>query len=291
MTRRLIVGCGYVGRRVARTWRDAGDTVFAMTRSPARAEEFRALGWQPVVADVTEPASLGSLPRVDLVLHAVGYDRSSGPSQRDVYVDGLRSVLEALPMPMPRVVHVSSTSVYGQSDGSIVDETSPTEPTSESGRICLDAEQLVRQSCAERGTIVRLAGIYGPDRLLRRVQGLRSGEPIAGNPDAWLNLVHVDDAAGSIVRLAEDERASGHTYLVCDDVPVRRRDYFGQLAELVGAKPPTFDSSTPARHGAGGLNKRCSNLRLRNELQLELRFPSIEHGLPDAWARSSPAAR
>src|SRR5437899_3190135 len=90
---RLIIGCGYVGRRVARRWLAAGDVVHALTRSPERAEEFRRAGLVPLVGDVTVPTTLGEFPEVDTLLYAVGLDRQSGHSQRDVYVGGLANVL------------------------------------------------------------------------------------------------------------------------------------------------------------------------------------------------------
>src|SRR5690349_19503250 len=93
---RLIIGCGYLGRRVARRWVAHGDRVFALTRSESNAAELRALGVVPVLGDVLGPASLQSLPVADMLLCAVGLDRKSGRSQREVYVDGLQNVLSAL---------------------------------------------------------------------------------------------------------------------------------------------------------------------------------------------------
>src|SRR5262245_51655261 len=84
----LIIGCGYRGRRVASAWCDQGRTIYVLTRS--RAEELQRAGLSPIVGDVTEPASLKALPRVETVLYAVGRDRSAGHSMRDVFVDGLR---------------------------------------------------------------------------------------------------------------------------------------------------------------------------------------------------------
>src|SRR6266700_3105042 len=93
----LIVGCGYLGRRLAARCLAAGRRVLATTRSAARAEEFRAAGLVPVVCDVTEPSGLGGLPAAGTVVHCVGLDRSAGKSMREVYVDGLRHLLERLP--------------------------------------------------------------------------------------------------------------------------------------------------------------------------------------------------
>src|SRR5918994_7024885 len=137
----LVIGCGYLGRRVAALWRDSGRRVAALTRG--RTAELAALGLEPVVGDVLVPDSLRRLPEVSTVLYAVSLDRSSGRSMREVYVTGLGNVLAALP-PGGQFLYVSSTSVYGQADGSEVDESSPTEPVEESGRVVLNAEKLLR---------------------------------------------------------------------------------------------------------------------------------------------------
>src|SRR5882724_11892853 len=134
---KLIIGCGYLGRRVAALWHEQGHRVFATTRRVEGATELRALGHAPVVCDVLDVDSLRSLPRVHTVVYAIGLDRSSGQTMRDVYVLGLVNVLDALPAP-DRFLYVSSSSVYGQTSGEWVDETSPTEPQEESGKIVLE---------------------------------------------------------------------------------------------------------------------------------------------------------
>src|SRR5438067_673076 len=127
MSAKLIIGCGYLGRRVAALWRDAGLRVLATTRSTQRADDLRALGVEPIVCDVTRPETLTALPRsVDAVVHCVGFDRAAGPSMRTVYVDGLGNVLHALAGWTGRFVHVSSTSVYGQTNGEEVTEDAVT---------------------------------------------------------------------------------------------------------------------------------------------------------------------
>jgi nucleoside-diphosphate-sugar epimerase len=286
----LIIGCGYLGQRVAQRWLDEGRRVAALTRSAERAAEFRNCGIEPIVGDVTRRetlAALAALPELSTVLYAVGFDRSAGLSQREVYVGGLDIVLAALGQRPARFMYISSTSVYGQSDGEWVDESSPREPDRENGRVCLEAEQHVRRHFATqatdgpRATILRLAGIYGPGRLLRRIEQVRSGEPLSGNPDAWLNLIHVDDAVTTVLA-CERRQPVGGTVLVCDDEPVRRRDYYTLLAKLLDAPPPTFAAEMSPGSEQEGLNKRCSNALLRGELRVELGFPTVREGLPHA---------
>ena len=201
--RLLVIGCGYLGRRVAANWQSQGGTVSSLTRSPENAAFLSRLGIEPIVGDVLEPATLRSLPESDVVLYAVGYDRTAGNPKREVYVQGLEHVLAEIAPRVGRFLYVSSTSVYGQDAGELVDESSPTEPTGEDGRICLAAEQtawrffhptsvanvFTNDDCSRdgdattRGAIVlRFSGIYGPGRLLRRIESVRSGETISPTP-------------------------------------------------------------------------------------------------------------
>ncbi len=288
---KLIVGCGYLGRRVAAAWLQAGHSVTALTRSANNAVELSRLGITPVIGDVCDPKSLAALPVVQSVLFAVGYDRSSGHTQRDVYVEGLRHVLDQVAGRCERLIYISSSSVYGQSLGEWVDESSPCEPVQSGGQCCLAAEELIRATfpiladtaAAARplANVLRLSGIYGPGRLLARVESLRAGEPLAGRGDAWLNLIHVDDAVGAVLA-CERQGQPGETYLVTDDRPLRRDEYYSQLARWVVAPPPMFLDDQPAKRGSGGLNKRCSNGKARAQLGLTLRFPSFIAGLPHA---------
>lgn len=271
----LIVGCGYLGLRVARAWVAKGRRVAALTRG-SRQQEFASLGIVPVIGDVLDPASLTSLPPSRTLLYAVGYDRSvKGPTMRDVYVRGLAHVLTALPA-VERIIYISSTSVYGQTDGSIVDESSLTEPIEESGRIVLEAEETLRAARPD-AIILRFSGIYGPNRLLRE-QAIRAGMPLAGDAEKWLNLIHVSDGVRAVLA-AEAHAAPGTTYNIADDTPMTRRQYYTKLAELLGAPTALFE---PAPHGskpARDTHRRISNQRARIELGFEPEYPSSFLGL------------
>lgn len=273
----LVIGCGYLGRRVADAWQRMGRHVLAVTRS--RAEELSAAGFEPIVADVLHPDSLPTLPPVDTLIYAVGLDRRAGHSMRDVYVRGLENVLESLARhhAIPeRFLYVSSTSVYGQSDGQEVDETADTRPVDDSGRVVLEAETLLRSRLPE-AIVLRFAGIYGPGRLLRK-QPLLAGQPLMGDAEKWLNLIHVADGATAVLA-AEASGRSGETYNIADDSPVRRRDFYTHLAELLHApaarfEPHPIDSTIPLE-----ANRRIVNRKARTELGFRPRYPSYVEGL------------
>lgn len=287
-TRRLIVGCGYLGQRVARLWHERGDHVWAVTRSPARAAEFEAAGWNPLVADILDPAAVAAaiadMPPPESVLFAVGYDRGAGASIHEVYVNGLRRCCDALLDRAPLLrsfVYISSTGVYGRVDGDWVDETSPCVPTRDGGRACLEAERLLAAGpFRERMIILRCAGLYGPGRV-PMAAAIQAGEPIAAPADGFLNLIHIDDAA-EIAAWAADKLAPPELLNVADGHPVIRREYYAELARVLSAPPPVFQPPAPdapaATRAAGG-DKRVSAERLLAKFPGPLRHPSYREGL------------
>jgi nucleoside-diphosphate-sugar epimerase len=273
----LVIGCGYLGRRIAERRRAAGDRVFAATRYPHRADEFHRLGLEPVLCDVLDPDSLRALPAGADVVYCVGFDQTAGKTMRNVYVDGLENVLNALDADEEnRFVYVSSTGVYGQTGGEEVDETAATEPAGESGRIVLGAENLLNER-RPGAVILRFAGIYGPNRLIRAA-ALKAGEPFAGDPDQWLNLIHVEDGA-TVVIAAVAHAGAGSVINVCDDLPVRRRDFYTRMAEVLGAPSPWFPPGVEGS-ATSGANRRIVNRRMHTELAVTLRYPSYMEGLP-----------
>jgi len=298
---KLIIGCGYVGLPVAQKWLEQGHTVSALTRSETRAAEFARLGIKPILGDITQPESLKKLPDVETVLYAVGFDRSANLSRHEIYVTGLDHVLTEIKGRTRKIIYLSSTSVYGQSAGEWVDEESACEPQRENGQICLEAEHLFEKhglrSTEERpktttAVILRLAGIYGPKRLLARMEQIKAGESLAGRPDAWLNLIHVTDIINTILECDTDIQLESH-YLVSDNRPISRQEYYETLAQLLNAPFPRFavdepdqpalkSNRTHSTERAAGMNKRCNNLRLREKLGVELVYPTIKEGLSQA---------
>ncbi|CAN5191557.1 SDR family oxidoreductase [soil metagenome] len=272
--KKLIIGCGYVGRRLADRWKQQGHQVFATTRKPEHAAEFTALGWKPILCDLLKSSMRQQ--NVDVAVIAVGFDRSSGQTMREVYVDGLKNVLQMVPS-VARLIYVSSTSVYGQTSGEMLDEHAETVPLESSGQVVLDAERVLRDVRPE-AVILRFAGIYGPGRLLRE-QAIRAGQPIAAAPDRWVNLIHVDDGVLAI-EATESRGQPGRIYNIADDEPVKRVDFFTQLAMQLGAPAPRFEPVPEGQSPPHELtNRRISNRRMREELLLDLMYPTYRDGL------------
>jgi nucleoside-diphosphate-sugar epimerase len=281
----LIVGCGYLGQRVGAWLSARGEAVHGTVRSTRRGNELASLGIIPTIADVLHPESLDHLPEVERVLYCVGHDRTAGADKRTVYVNGLQNVLHHLPDSVSRLVYSSSTSVYGQSRGEWVDEDSPTDPQQESGKVCLEAERTV-SGWATTGSVsravLRFSGLYGPDRVIRR-DLLERGEPIPGSSTRFLNLIHIDDAAQAAVAALTASRPDP-LYVISDDLPITRGEYYKLAARLIGAPPPRFD---PLGTGGGGqrgdgTNRRVLNRRMRERLGVDLIYPDITSGLPAA---------
>lgn len=280
----LIVGCGYLGRRVGAWLARRGEAVYGTVRSSRRAEEIAGLGVIPRIVDVLDSRTLADLPEVHRVLYCIGYDRKSGADMRSVRVAGLRALLDRLPGSVARVVYTSSTSVYGQTGGEWLCEAAPTEPRTTSGQVCLEAERALAEWSAEgrrvSRVILRLSGLYGPGRVIHRTL-LERGEAIPGDPARFLNLIHVDDAAQAAVAALDAARPDS-LYIVSDDRPVSRGEYHALAARLLGAPAPRFDPSAEGGPGSDAANRRFLNRRMREHLGVDLIYPDLTSGLPAA---------
>jgi nucleoside-diphosphate-sugar epimerase len=280
---RLIFGCGYLGERVARCWREAGEAVTVVTRNTERAAEFQRHGYAAVVADVTQPPSLIKLPPAETMLFAVGYDRSAAGSIGDVYAGGVKNVLAALPSTASRVIYISSTGVYGNAGGDWIDELTPPDPQRDGGRASLAAEQvLALHPIGKDSIILRLAGIYGPGRV-PFLDLLRAGEPIPAATEGHLNLIHVDDAAAAVVAADHLPRFDDgpRIYCVSDGHPVQRGEYYREVARRIGAPEPRFVAPDPhsPRAARAASDRRVRNERMLTDLGVKLAYPDYRAGL------------
>ncbi len=126
---------------------------------------------------------------------------------------------------------------------------------------------------------MRFSGLYGPGRIMRR-ETLLKGQPIVGDPEKFLNLIHIDDAA-LVAVAALDRGRSGGLYLVSDDRPAPRREFYALAAEGLKAPAPRFEPPGPEASREDS-NKRVSNARMHAELGVTLAYPDIAQGVPAA---------
>ncbi len=278
---RLIFGCGYVGLRVGNAWARRGDSVFGLTRKSGRFDELGSKGIRPLLGDVTDPGSLGDLPCCDTVLVAIGMDRSTYSDIREIYVDGLKNVLDALPSQTGHLIYISSTGVYGDFGGEWVDEQSATKPQREGGQACLDAERLIQNSCfSDRYTILRFAGIYGESRVPMK-SAIGEWQSSRLKPDGYLNLIHVEDGVGVVEQVAR-QKPMGQIFLVSDGDPPQRKDYYDEIADILGTGPIDWTIVETSMAPRVRSDKRVCNSKLREQLGYVFRYPDFRAGLREA---------
>ncbi|MGA3285097.1 MAG: SDR family oxidoreductase [Verrucomicrobiota bacterium] len=279
----LIVGCGYVGLPLGAELVRQGHEVFGLRRSATAENELRAAGIQPLVADITKPDELARLPRdFDWVVNCVSSTGGVAEDYRQVYLQGTRNLIERFSTAPPKkFVYTSSTSVYGQTDGSQVKENGPAEPAAETAKVLLETEKLLLAVGADRKVpvvILRVAGIYGPDRGHWFKQFLKNEARIEGDGSRFLNMIHRDDLIGCIIAALKSGRA-GEIYNAVDDEPVSQANFFQWLAATVGKYPPPSVPENPVENRKRGVtNKRVLNRRLKMELGYQFKYPDFRKG-------------
>jgi nucleoside-diphosphate-sugar epimerase len=287
-TRALVLGCGYVGLALARALRELSVSVTATTRERARFAEIEATGATPVLADIMDPASLRPIAEKapDVVFDLV---RPQQIAENRYTSWGTRNVAAAFAERPPQaLVYLSSTSVYGRRSGDWTDETTEVNPNSAVGRARVEAESIYLEFYSQKGLPVRICrvpGIYGPGRTLR--QRLETGAYRRMDDEKlWISRIHVDDLAAGLIAAWKNGKA-GEIYLLCDNEPVTGQDYAELTASLLHLPLPPTVERDDIRHelSLDGFERRvsarrCRNQRMREELGVELRYPSVREGLP-----------
>lgn len=270
----LIVGCGDVGSRLATQLLENNWQVYGLRRSIDRLPA----GVIGVAGDLFNEPCPAQWPKgsLDYLVYSAAATDHDEAGYQAAYVDGLKHTLSWLKQhgqQPKRLLFVSSSRVYGQSDGQWTDETSPAEASSYSGRIMLEAEQVALHSGIP-ASVVRLTGIYGPGREWMLSQ-VRKGYRVAIVPPLYANRIHVDDSAGLLAFLLKADlrgNALDDCYIGVDDAPVPLAEVVGWLRERLGVTEWAAEASV-RRAGS----KRCSNARAK-ALGWEPRYPSYREG-------------
>ena len=282
----LIVGCGDVGLRVARLLRGRW-RLLALTSSPARVPLLRAAGLRPLVGDLGDRAQLMRLGGLaDVVLHL-----APPPSEGEADTH-TRHLLQALASGgrVRCIVYGSTTGVYGDRGGAWLDETAVTAPATARARRRVDAETRLRwygRAFGVRVTLLRIPGIYAADRPGGNpAERVRQGLPVLrAEDDVYTNHIHADDLARACAAALHRGRPQRVVH-VSDDTQLKMGDYFALAAELAGLPaPPRISRAeaqcamSPQRLSFMGESRRLRNDRLKHELKLRLRYPTVREGL------------
>lgn len=290
--RLLIVGCGDVGLRVARQL--AGRyRLRALTSQPERRPALRAAGVTPLLGDLDRPASLGlgsGLGRLAALAPRVLH--LAPPPAHGAIDARTRALVQALARggAVRRLVYGSTTGVYGDAQGAYFDETRPVAPATDRARRRTDAEARLRwwgRAAGVAVSLLRIPGIYALDRPGGHPrERLLRGTPVwHSDQDVHTNHIHADDLARACV-LALHRGRPQRVLHASDDTELKMGDYFDFAADLCGLpRPPRV-----ARGEAGAVlspmqlsfmneSRRLDNTRLKRELRLRLRYPTVKEGL------------
>ena len=285
MIHAFIIGCGDIGRRTATLWMAMNGRVSALVRSQTAGQSLQKTGIAPVSGDLDDATSLMHLPLKDTLLFYFAPPPNTGATD-----PRLRAALAAItPANQPaKIVYISTSAVYGDCQGDWVTEDTPTHPRSERGARRLDAENALQDWQRNTGVpvvILRVPGIYGPGRL--PIDRIKQGVPVVREEEApCSNRIHADDLARICIAAAQRGRA-GQVYNVSDGSPSTMTDYFNKTADLLGLPRPLAVSMAEARlHLTTRMlsfleeSRRIDNRKMREELGIELLYPTLDTGLP-----------
>ena len=278
--RLLILGCGDVGLRLLPLVRDRF-RVFAVTSQAAHCDALRAAGAIPLVANLDDLASLTRLAGLATVIVHLAPPQSDG--EKDQRTRNLTAILPD----RATLVYVSTSGVYGDCGGAMVDETRPVQPQNARAKRRVDAERVLRDWARRAGArlgILRVPGIYAADRL--PLERLRKGTPaLQPHDDVYTNHIHADDLA-RIIALALYRAAPGRIYHAVDDSALKMGEYFDAVAQAFGLpRPPRLPRAllqtevSPMLLSFMSESRRLTNRRIKQELGVRLRYAQVKDGL------------
>jgi nucleoside-diphosphate-sugar epimerase len=285
----LIVGCGDVGMRVAREL-PARVRVLALTSSPQRVTELRAQNITPLIGNLDKAQTLHRL--ASLATRVLHLAPPPGEGRDDPRTLALVRALRQRSLPVS-MVYGSTSGVYGDCAGEVVNEARPLHPGTPRAQRRVVAERAVRffgranNGGGVRTSILRIPGIYAPDRAggTPRERLLRGTPVLEAIDDVFTNHIHADDLARACLKALWCGRPQ-RVYNVNDDTALKMGDYFDLAADLYGLpRPPRISRYEAPRQLTLMLlsfmseSRRMDNTRMKRELRLRLRYPTVSEGL------------
>jgi nucleoside-diphosphate-sugar epimerase len=265
----LIIGLGETGKLLAANLLAQGHQVTGVSRHAQHIEGVRHL-----VQDVLQ-ADYASLPPINWVYILLTPDQRSAEAYQRIFIESILSISKALAAhPIQKIVFISSTSVYGQQHGEWVDEDSPTQPTSLTAQILLQAEQRWRDIWQQRLIVVRPSGIYSATRQ-RLIRWVLEAKPVHKNQ--WTNRIHIDDLAGLLAQLIHCKTPS-MLFIATDQQPALQDEVLDGIARFMG-------QPLPAKIEAACSGKRLKSKKV-DEIDYVFRYASWQQGYLNSAPRS-----
>ena len=285
MKKIVIAGCGYIGTRVARAWKDSGAEVTCLVRSAEHQAVLASEGFATRSCRFDDPADIPVLDVAGCIVYY--FVPPPGGGSADSRARHFCSAISGS-APPARIIYMSATSVYSETGGGIVTEESATEPQSPMGKRRLDAEQAFLEYGRTTGTpviILRVSGIYGPGRL--PLMQISQGQPLLNEAESGpSNRIHADDLA-TVCLAAADRGEGGEIFNVSDGHPSSMTSYFNACADLLGYPRQPQVSMAEARLVMSPLmlsyvsdSRVVDNSRMIERLDVKLKYPSMLDGLP-----------
>ena len=284
MSNVLIVGCGYVGKRIAKLALTEGSDVFALVRNGEKAAELEQSGIHALCGNFDEPDRLPELPTRDAVVHYLVPPIGGGSIDPRVRL----FAASIAPGNEPRIlVYMSTSGVYGDCRGRTIDEETPVNAQTTRARRRLDAEEYLLSWGRNRNVpivILRVSGIYGPERV--PIAQIESGNPIIREAESPLsNRIHVDDLA-VVCMAAAVKGEAGEIFNVSDGNCTTMTSYFNAVADEFGLMRPSQVSREQAPRLMNPLilsyfsESRClDNNKMLERLGITLKYPTLTEGL------------
>ena len=241
-----ILGCGWLGLPLAKALLENDFDVKASTTSDNKKELLENQGIPhyeiALEIDTNSKMLVPFLEESELLIIAIppklrGKNKDYSDANKNSFVSKIENLLPFIEQStVKKVLFISSTAVYGETNTSVTEET-PTAPVTESGRQLVEIENLLLNQTDFKTTILRFGGLIGPDRNPARFLAGKENMP---NPDAAVNLIELDDCLGIILKIIE-KQAWGTIYNAVTPNHPTRKDYYTQKAIEAGLVPPTFD--------------------------------------------------
>jgi nucleoside-diphosphate-sugar epimerase len=256
----VIIGCGYVGKAIAKRWTKQGHQVTATTTSPEKVPELETIAERVIIANGDNIEVLGQvIEGQEVVLLSIAARSRTPAGYKQTYLETAQNLVTALKQnqSVKQLIYTASYAVLGDKQGIWIDETAAVAPANENGEILLETERVLLGAARKQLKIclLRIAGIYGPGRELIKIFRSWSGTTRPGTGKDYTNWVHLEDIVGSL-ELIQSQELEG-IYHLANDTPLTTQEFYDRLFQAHGLPSVTWDNNTEW--------KRAYNLRLSNQ--------------------------